>query len=105
MRLIIFGNCLQNTVGLVRSLGEEGNKVTLLIEPCKKSDCFIRFSKYVEKIHYLNSMEEAIDVLLTNYSNKPQKSAIFCGSDPTISLLDANYDKLKKYFYIFKNMF
>lgn len=36
MRLIIFGNCLQNTVGLVRSLGEEGNKVTLLIEPCKK---------------------------------------------------------------------
>lgn len=101
MRLIIFGNCLQNTVGLVRSLGEVGNKVTLLIEPCKKSDCFIRFSKYVEKIHYLKSMEEAIDVLLTNYKNEKEKSAIFCGSDPTISLLDANYDKLQDYFYIF----
>lgn len=46
-------------------------------------------------------MEEAIDVLLTNYKNEKEKSAIFCGSDPTISLLDANYDKLQDYFYIF----
>lgn len=101
MRLIILGNCLQNTVGLVRSLGEQGNRVILLIEPCKKSDCFIRFSKYVEKIHYLTRMEEAINVLLENYSNENEKSAVFCGSDPTISLLDANYDKLKDHFHIF----
>ena len=101
MKLIVFGNCLQNTVGLVRSLGEQGNKVTLLMEPCRKSDCFIRFSKYVEKIHYLGSIEEAIDVLLSNYSDEKEKSVVFCGSDPTISLLDANYDKLKDYFYIF----
>lgn len=101
MKLIILGNCLQNTVGLVRSLGENGHKVTLLIEPCKKSDCFIKHSKYVEKIHYLNCLDEAIAILLDNYSDAYDKSVIFCGSDPTISLLDANYDKLKEYFYIF----
>lgn len=32
MKLIILGNCLQNTVGLVRSLCEQGTVVTLLIE-------------------------------------------------------------------------
>lgn len=101
MKFIVFGNCLQNTVGLVRSLGEVGYKVTLLLEPCRKSDCFIRFSRYVEKIHYLDTMEDAISVLLENYTNEETKSVVFCGSDPTISLLDANYNKLKDFFYIF----
>lgn len=101
MKVIVFGNCLQNTVGLVRSLGEVGYKVTLLLEPCRKSDCFIRFSRYVEKIHYLDTMEDAISVLLENYTNEETKSVVFCGSDPTISLLDANYNKLKDFFYIF----
>lgn len=101
MKVIVFGNCLQNTVGLVRSLGEIGYKVTLLLEPCRKSDCFIRFSRYVDNIHYLDTISEAVNVLLQNYSNAAEKSVIFCGSDPSISLLDAHYNKLKDFFYIF----
>lgn len=101
MKVIVFGNCLQNTVGLVRSLGEIGYKVTLLLEPCRKEDCFIKYSRYVEKIHFLSAMTDAVDVLLENYSNEETKSVVFCGSDPTISLLDAHYNKLKDFFYIF----
>lgn len=100
-KIIVFGNCLQNTVGLVRSCGEMGYKVILLEEPCKKSDCFIRFSKYISKIHYLHTMEEAVDVLLAEYGNEQEKPIVFCGSDPTICLLDCHYDKLKDKFYIF----
>ena len=101
MRIIIFGNCLQNTVGLVRSVGETGRKVSLLIEPCKKSDCFIKHSKYVEDIQFLDKLEDAIPTLISDYSNEREKSVILCGSDPTISLLDANYNVLKDFFFVF----
>lgn len=100
-KIIVFGNCLQNTVGLVRSMGEAGYKVDLLIEPCRRSDCFIRFSKYVKEINYLDKLECAVEVLLSKYGSEKEKSIILCGSDPTISLLDLNYNRLKDKFYIF----
>lgn len=100
-KIIVFGNCLQNTVGIVHSIGEKGYPVDLLLEPCKKSDCYIRFSKYINKIFYLSKIEDAIDILLKEYSNEREKSIILCGSDPTISLLDRNYNLLEKYFLFF----
>lgn len=53
MKVIIFGNNLQNTLGLIRSVGMKGYEVILLLEPIKKSDCYVRHSKYISKIHYL----------------------------------------------------
>ena len=100
-KLIVFGNCLQNSVGLVRSMGEQGYKVDFLLEPVRKSDCFIRFSKYINKIHYLEKIEDAVDVLLCEYADEPEKPIVFCGSDPTICLLDSHYDELKDKFFIF----
>lgn len=100
-KIIVFGNCLQNTVGLVRSLGEVGYMVDLLFEPCQRSDCFIRLSKYVRDIYYLDDINDAIDVLLDKYGEEKEKSIILCGSDHTISLLDQNYDRLKNKFYVF----
>ena len=38
MKVIIFGNNLQNTLGLIRSVGMKGYEVILLLEPIKKSD-------------------------------------------------------------------
>lgn len=100
-KIIIFGNCLQNTVGLVRSMGETGHRVDLLIEPCRRSDCFIKHSRYVNKIHWLRRLEDAPDVLLREYAGEKEKPVIFCGSDPTISLLDRNYDRLHPHFLFF----
>lgn len=100
-KIIVFGNCLQNTVGLVRSMGESGFKVDLLIEPCKRSDCFIKFSKYVNQIYYLVDINDAPTFLLEKYGNETEKPVILCGSDPTINLLDRNYERLKDFFLIF----
>lgn len=99
--IIIFGNCLQNTVGLVRSMGEAGFRVNLLMEPCRKSDCFIRLSRYVKRIDYLDNIECAPQFLIENYASDKEKAIVLCGSDPTISLLDRNLDLLRPYFYIF----
>lgn len=101
MKVIIFGNNLQNTLGLVRSVGMKGYEVILLLEPIKKSNCYVRHSKYISKIHYLNSLQEGIDVLLREYGNELEKPVVLCGSDPTICMLDAHYEQLKDKFHIF----
>lgn len=100
-KVIVFGNTLQNTMGLIRSIGLDGGKVDLLLEPIKKSRCFVRFSKYVNKVTYLSHIEDAIAVLLREYGSESVKPVVLCGSDPTISLLDANYNRLKDKFVIF----
>lgn len=100
-KVIIFGNTLVNTMGLIRSVGKTGRKVDLLMEPCVKSRCFVHRSKYVDKVHWLNRMEEALDVLHNEYWNEPEKPVILCGGDPMICLLDAHYDELKDHFSIF----
>jgi len=101
MKVIIFGNNLQNTLGLIRSVGMKGYEVILLLEPIKKSDCYVRHSKYISKIHYLKSAQEGIDVLLGEYGNESEKPVILCGSDPTICILDSHYEQLKNKFHIF----
>lgn len=101
MKVIVFGNNLQNTLGLIRSVGMKGYEVILLLEPIKKSDCYVRHSKYISKIHYLKSAQEGIDVLLGEYGNESEKPVILCGSDPTICMLDSHYEQLQDRFYIF----
>ena len=77
MKVIIFGNNLQNTLGLIRSVGMKGYEVILLLEPIKKSRCYVRHSKYISKIHYLKSVQEGIDVLLKEYGNEPESLLYF----------------------------
>ena len=62
-KVIIFGNNHHNTIGLVRSLGEKGIKPILMLEPCDLRFCCVRFSKYIEKIHYLKIVEDVLNVL------------------------------------------
>ena len=81
-KVIVFGNTLFNTMGLIRSIGENGIPVILMLEPCRKSDCFVRFSRYVKKVHWLRKMEDALDVLRREYWDEPARPVILCGSVP-----------------------
>ena len=71
-KIIVFGNCLQNTVGIVHSIGEKGYPVDLLLEPCKKSDCYIRFSKYINKIFYLSKIEDSRSKTISDFAQDVQ---------------------------------
>lgn len=100
-KVIILGNNFINTLGLIRSVGEKGYPVILLLEPIKKSMCYVRHSRYISKIHYLQSLDESIDILLNEYGKETKKPVVLCGSDNVISLLDNHYDILKDKFHIF----
>lgn len=100
-KIIIIGGNHHNTLGLIRSVGELGLPVIVLLEPCDLHFCNLRFSKYITRLHLLNSTNEAINILQKDYWTDNEKGIIICGSDTSISLLDANYDKLKNHFFIF----
>ena len=100
-KVIVFGVNIQNTLGLIRSIGEKGIPVILLLEPCMKGTCYVKYSRYIKTIHYLKSTEEGLDVLRQLYWNEYEKPVILCGGDASVCLLDAHYEELKKHFFIF----
>lgn len=100
-KVIIIGNNLVNTLGLIRSIGEKGYPVFLFLEPVRKSLCYVRYSKYITKIHYLESIEQTLDILLSEYACEKEKPIVLCGGDSSIRFLDEHYDVLKDRFHIF----
>ena len=85
----------------MRSLGERGVRPILLLEPCDLRFCCVRFSKYIAKIHYLESLEDGLRVLREEYGNEAPKPIVLNAGDPSMCLLDAHYEELKDHFHIF----
>lgn len=100
-KIIVFGVNIQNTLGLIRSIGEKGMRVILLLEPYPKGSCYVKYSKYLEKVHYLSSTEQGLEILQKEYWNEPEKPILLFGGDPPICLIDKYYDELKSKFFIF----
>lgn len=96
-QIIVIGTDHHNTLGVIRSLGEEG-KLPIVILPNLKST-FIASSKYTSKVIKYDEKKEIIDILLKDYLNETNKSIIICADDSSISLIDNNYNLLKEYFY------
>lgn len=94
-RVIIFGTNHYNTAGLVRSLGEKGIKSDLFLVRTKKSQCSMRFSRYVSKIYYLEREDEASDILRHDYWIESEKPICFFGSDAWIAFFDAHFNEFK----------
>ena len=89
-----------NDLGIVRTLGEVGIKpivVTANAEPRMTS-----ISRYVKKVHFVDSPEEGIALIISKYAvSKEEKSFILTGDDVSICTLDEHYDELKDYFIFF----
>lgn len=101
-KIIVIGGNHPNTLGLIRSIGENGIPVILMLEPCSTLEfCCLRFSKYIQKKYFLKTEEEILEVLNRDFSAEHKKPIILCASDAAISLMDAHYDELKDRFSFF----
>ena len=97
---ILFGQDHYNPLGVVRSLGEDGiSPVVILISESKPH--LVNKSRYIGKLHWVKSIEEGYEVLLSNYGNEPLKPFIYTCSDDTESFLDLHYNELIEHFYFF----
>ena len=101
-KIIVIGGNHPNTLGLIRSIGENGIPVILLLEPCESLEyCSLRFSRYIEKKYLLKTEDEILDILKRDFYGEQEKPVILCASDASICLLDAHYDELKDKFSFF----
>lgn len=100
-KIIIFGPGMVNTLGMIRSCGEKGLSVHLLIQGKKSSNNYVRFSRYISKIYYLPADDDFLGILYREYWNEKEKIAILCGGDDAVSLLDKHYVELKDRFLFF----
>lgn len=96
---IVFGEEHYNPLGLIRSLGENGIEVIAII---KKGDfSFASKSKYISKLHIVNSNEEGYEILLKEYGNEKKKPFLFTCDDQLTSFLDLRYNEIKDKFILY----
>lgn len=98
-KTIIIGTNHHNTLSMVRSFGEEGEKVILYIYGAEKS--YIASSIYVESVSFFKSASDSIDAVSLYYKQTGEKPVIIACSDEVSSLMDKRYDELISKCYFF----
>lgn len=96
---IVIGIEHYNPLGLIRTLGKNGIE-PVFIAIRGRGPAPIK-SKYIGKLHFVETIEEAYDVLLNEYGNLDKKPFVITSDDDIQSLLDINYSKLKDKFILF----
>lgn len=94
--IVIIGTTHHNTLSLVRAIGKTGKTVDVILHD-GKHDSYVSKSKYVGKSFVASDENEAYDCLLKNYSS----ATILACSDSIASLMDQNYNILKKRYDFF----
>ena len=100
--IIVFAIEHYNPLGVIRTLGKRGIRPDYIAERGR-----VRLSsksKYLNKVHEVDNVEEGYDVLLKEYGEvykTGKKPIIICSDDKTIGHLDNHYDELKDKFIFF----
>lgn len=99
---IVFGVEHYNPLGVVRSLGENGIKPIAIVQ--KNSIQLTSKSKFIKKLHMVNSIEDGYGILIQQYGEiykTGYKPFLLTCDDFTETFLDAHYEELKDKFYFF----
>lgn len=99
VKTIIVGANHHNTLSMVRSFGEEGNKVILFLYGTESS--YIASSIYVESVSYFKLASDSIDAVYSYSEQIGEKPVVIACSDEVSSLMDKRYDELISKCYFF----
>lgn len=98
MNFLIFGGDNYNTLGMIRTLGEEGIPVYAVIY---SGDYVIASkSKYIKKLRKVSSIEEGYEFVKKygEKNGKEDKIYLLVEGDATTEFLDEHYDQLRNYY-------
>lgn len=88
-----------NPLSVIRSLGKKGiNPVYIAIQG--KGE-IASSSKYVSKVHFAYSVDDAYKILLKEYGKEDVLPFILCTDDRTIGYLDEQYEDIREKFIFF----
>lgn len=97
-KVAIIGNDHINTLGVIRTFGENNIKPYVFLISNKKNNAVIK-SKYIEKYWVFKNEEDALTKIINYFNNEKNKVALIPTSDSSSLCLDRNYLKLKEKFY------
>lgn len=96
--VIVFALEHYNPLGLIRGLGENGiNPIFIAVK--RKGDTAAR-SKYISKCHFVDSVEEGFNLLLSEYGDYDElhKPLVLFSDDKSVGYFDLHYDEIKNKF-------
>lgn len=82
-----------NPLGIIRSLGEAGIKPITIVK--KNEFQLTSKSKYIKKLHFVNSIEEGFNLLLETYANEKCPPYVYTADDKTMTHIDQHYDEIR----------
>lgn len=89
--VIVLGDSFNNTLGLIRSLGEAGATVHLIL--VGEDRLFVSRSKYVSSVYRVASIDE-IELTLRNLASLYKGASIVCSNDKAALFVDENEEWL-----------
>ena len=100
IEVLTFDNESATEISLIRNIGENGYKITLLYYQKRSIN---RFSKYITKKIRINNWKQNSDIFLKDLikigENNPMKYIIISTNDFINTIIADNYTNLKKYYY------
>jgi len=98
-KILIIGKIHHNTYALVRSFGEAGMHVDLILYGCH--DSYIGCSVYIHQLWYCDDTEAALYRVKELVSDEACRYIIISATDAMASLMDLHYDELKGHCHFF----
>ncbi|RDB57673.1 biotin carboxylase [Paraeggerthella hongkongensis] len=96
---IVIGMEHYNPLGVIRTLGECGIRPVYI---AIKHKCELAsLSKYIERVHYVDSCEEAYELLMSVYGDVSPMPFVLTTDDDIQSLIDQNWSEVKGRFIAF----
>lgn len=96
---IIIGDSTNNTLSIVRSLGEAGIEQTLILK-CSEDICFVTKSKYLKnsRIYHISAIEDCMLILEQLKNEITGKPTIICSFDEAAVFIDGTESVLAPFF-------
>ena len=100
--IVIGGAIYHNSLGLARSFGVNGIAPygILIGDKKRKWNNPSALSKYWEKVWIVEDEEEALSVLMNNFTDEIEKAVLVPSSDGAALVIDKNYNLLAKHFLV-----
>ena len=101
-KIIVVGMEHYNPLGLIRILGKNGISPDYIA--IKHKSKVASLSKYVSKVHHVDNIEQAVELLLSEYGTGYDEAPVILTTDDDVqSLIDDRYEEFKDRFIFFNS--
>ena len=99
-KVILFGGNNHNGLGLVRSFGRHGIRAYGILIGDEAKESYVACSKYWKKVWKVDTEEQALDIIMKNFSHEEEKPLLIPWSETAAEYVDLNLDRLLPYFIV-----